>query len=97
MTPKRSEYREYGFNRIHYTNGLDESSRENGPAGIYGDGTEYWYKNGELFREDGPCIIYPDGSTVWHLVSGSSGFYTEDDHGNKHNWSSAEKLYDTGS
>ena len=35
--------------------------RENGPATIYANGTEYWYLNGKKHRENGPAIIYSSG------------------------------------
>ena len=31
--------------------------REDGPALIYPDGTEYWFFNGRIHREGGPAII----------------------------------------
>ncbi len=29
------------------------------------DGTELWYRNGELHREDGPAVVWPNGYQVW--------------------------------
>jgi hypothetical protein len=31
------------------------------------DGTQFWYKDGNLHREDGPAIIYPFGSQRWYI------------------------------
>ena len=41
--------------------------REDGPAMIFSDGSQYWYKNGYLHREDGPAEIYPDGTQEWYI------------------------------
>src|SRR5512138_2443134 len=37
-----------------------------GPAVIYPDGSEYWYKNGKLHKTDGPAATDPDGSEYWY-------------------------------
>jgi hypothetical protein len=29
------------------------------------DGTQYWYKDGNLHREDGPAVINPNGYQAW--------------------------------
>jgi hypothetical protein len=31
----------------------------------WGDGTQEWWKNGQLHREDGPAVIHPDGTQKW--------------------------------
>ena len=31
------------------------------------DGTQEWYRNGQLHREDGPAIVYPGGSQSWWI------------------------------
>ena len=41
--------------------------REDGPAVICSDGTQYWYINGKLHREDGPARIYSDGEQYWYI------------------------------
>jgi len=51
--------------------------RENGPAQIYPDGAQHWYRNGELHLEDGPAvedlrcsapaIISANGNQYWYL------------------------------
>ena len=50
---------------IYYYNENDQLHREDGPAVIYPDGTEMWYKNDQLHREDGPAAIFPDGEEYW--------------------------------
>ena len=29
------------------------------------DGTQRWYKHGQLHREDGPAVIHPNGYQAW--------------------------------
>jgi hypothetical protein len=50
-----------------YYNGGNQYHRENGPAVIYADGTQYWYKNGRRHRIDGPAVIHASGYTCWYL------------------------------
>lgn len=40
--------------------------RVGGPAIIYSDGFECWYKHGKIHRIGGPAITYPDGSVEWY-------------------------------
>jgi hypothetical protein len=47
-------------------NGNGELHRDDGPAAIYPDGRQYWYRNGDLHREDGPAVIYSNGTHKWH-------------------------------
>ena len=39
--------------------------RLDGPAIIYEDGDQFWYKKGKLHREDGPAKIWNNGQTEW--------------------------------
>jgi len=41
--------------------------REDGPAVIWANGSEFWYKNGDLHREDGPAVIWASGCKSWYL------------------------------
>lgn len=41
--------------------------REDGPAVIYPNGTEYWYVHGQLHRTTGPAITLNSGATFWYL------------------------------
>ena len=50
---------------IFYKNG--EPHREDGPAIIETDSSEYWYLNGELHRADGPAVTCADGGKYWYL------------------------------
>jgi hypothetical protein len=45
----------------------DEPHREDGPAVIFSDGKQFWYRDGMYHRDDGPAIIYPDGTQKWYL------------------------------
>ena len=40
--------------------------REDGPAVVWDDGTEVWYRHGQWHREDGPAVVYSDGSEYWY-------------------------------
>jgi (2Fe-2S) ferredoxin len=40
--------------------------RGDGPAVVYPDGTQHWYRNGALHRGDGPAIILPHGTKSWY-------------------------------
>lgn len=44
---------------------LGKIHRAGGPAIIYLDGTQQWWRHGRLHRDDGPAIIHPDGSREW--------------------------------
>lgn len=44
-----------------------ELHREDGPAKIWSDASEFWYHNGKLHRLDGPAVITSDGVQYWHL------------------------------
>jgi hypothetical protein len=41
--------------------------REGGPACVYVNGTEKWYRHGLRHRDDGPAAIYPDGRRIWFV------------------------------
>ncbi len=41
--------------------------RLDGPAVIYPNGDEYWYKDGLWHRDDGPAIVYANGKVRWFL------------------------------
>lgn len=40
--------------------------REGGPAIVYPNGMQCWYRNGKLHRDDSFAIIYPNGQTRWY-------------------------------
>jgi len=40
--------------------------KDNGPALIYSNGYEAWFKNGKRHREDGPASIYPGEYKSWY-------------------------------
>lgn len=51
---------------VKYLNNQDQLHREDGPAIIYPDGTQEWYRNGVLHRGDGPAVVHPDGKEEWY-------------------------------
>ena len=54
----------YGRYEIRDSNG--DLHRDNGPAIVYPDGTQYWYRNGQLHRDNGPAEVYPNGTQFWY-------------------------------
>ena len=63
-----------------YTNDKGQYHREDGPAIIWSDGTQYWCINGKIHREDGPAIITRHGTQFWYMDGISytgSEYYTE--------------------
>ena len=57
--------------------------REDGPAFVTFDGTEYWYQNGLRHREDGPAVKYTTGSEEWYM------------NGKRHRMDGPAIMYDT--
>lgn len=64
--------------RTIWRNENNQLHREDGPAIIWKDGTEYWYLNGEYHREDGPAVIFNNGKKRWFL--NDLEYYTEDEY-----------------
>lgn len=46
---------------VSYYNADGELHREDGPAMISPEGTQWWMMNGKVHRVNGPAIIYQDG------------------------------------
>ncbi len=46
--------------------GYGELHRDDGPAMIWPNGEQRWYRHGELHRDDGPAVIWPDGKQEWY-------------------------------
>ncbi len=40
--------------------------RDNAPAIIWDDGSEFWYYNGLNHRDDGPAVIHHNGEMKWY-------------------------------
>jgi len=55
--------KEEGYTACNW-NGL--LHRDDGPALVYPDGKQYWYRNGRLHRDDGPAVVYPNGTQYWY-------------------------------
>jgi hypothetical protein len=58
-------YDEYG--NKSYRNKEGKIHRDEGPAIIWANGSQIWYRNGKRHREDGPAIIWANGSQEWFL------------------------------
>ena len=59
--------------RRYYRNGvvqwLDDEShrhREDSPASVWPDGSQYWYRHGWFNFAHGPSILYADGWLAWY-------------------------------
>ena len=39
--------------------------REDGPAVVYADGTQYWYRRGRSHFAHGPADLWSRGTIVW--------------------------------
>ena len=50
-----------------YRNHLGQFHRIHGPAVIYANGSEYWFRHDRLHRVDGPAINWADGTRSWYL------------------------------
>jgi len=55
---------EGGYYAVRNRNG--RLHRDDGPAIVYPDGKQYWYRNGRLHRDDGPAVVHPDGRQEWY-------------------------------
>ena len=53
-------------NRIYY-NSQGQVHRDDGPAIITPDGSEYWYCNGKQLRSDGPAATWPGHPGLYYL------------------------------
>jgi hypothetical protein len=51
---------------IRHEDRRGELHRDDGPAIIYADGTQLWYRNGKQHRDGGPAAIGPDGTQAWY-------------------------------
>jgi hypothetical protein len=51
---------------IRYRDENGNLHRDDGPAVIYWDGEQRWYKHGIRHREDGPQAIFPGRGSAWY-------------------------------
>ncbi len=51
---------------VFYLNNKGQLHRDDGPAVIYPDGSQAWYKNDEYHRENGPAVIGANGNQFWY-------------------------------
>ena len=64
MTHSSRQVNEFGI--IEYFNEKSQLHREDGPARIWPDGSQIWYKNDKCHRENGPAAILPNGTQYWY-------------------------------
>ena len=67
--------RRYGRNgSVRWLDDKGYNHREDGPAVVYADGTQYWARHGRSHFAYGPAVLYDDGRLVWyeagHLLRG---------------------------
>ena len=43
-----------------------QSHREDGPASVYADGGQFWWRHGRFHFVHGPAILYADGRLAWY-------------------------------
>ena len=48
------------FSEIEYRNREGQIYREDGPAAIFPNGNQTWYKDGQLYGKDGQIRVYVD-------------------------------------
>ena len=51
---------------IEWRDGRGNFHRDDGPAVIWVDGTQFWYQHDQLHREDGPTVIGLTGTQFWY-------------------------------
>lgn len=49
-----------------WRNAQGQLHRDFGPAVVWNNGTQSWYRNGQLHRDGGPAISYANGKQVWY-------------------------------
>jgi hypothetical protein len=84
---------EYEYVKYYFLN--DKLHRLDGPAIVYDDGSELWYKNSKLHRLDGPAIERSNGDKVWYkngLCHRLNGPAIEHTNGYKEWWIEGKKI-----
>ena len=41
--------------------------REDGPAAVFANGTQFWFRDGVPHRSDGPAVVHANGRNQWWL------------------------------
>ena len=57
------------YDRNGWIQWLDDegcSHREDGPAEVWNDGEQFWYRHGDFHFTHGPADLYYDGRLVWY-------------------------------
>ena len=52
--------------RYEIRNNHGQLHRDDGPAVIYPNGKQEWYRNGARHRDNGPADIHHDGTQYWY-------------------------------
>ena len=61
------EYEVNRFGNKIWRNRRGQLHRTDGPAVIYADGSQFWYRDGQYHRTDGPARIYANESYYWYI------------------------------
>ncbi len=49
-----------------WRNAAGKPHREDGPAVVFPDGVQWWYRDGKLYRDGGPAWVTPNGTQKWY-------------------------------
>lgn len=49
---------------FHQQDGLLHSHADR-PAVVYADGTQWWYREGQVHRDNGPAVVHANGVEEW--------------------------------
>ena len=60
----KREYDRYGT--VRWLDDEGQSHREDGPASVWPEGSQYWYRHGGYHFAHGPADLYADGRLVWY-------------------------------
>lgn len=60
-----------GYKITKYFDDQGRLHRSSGPAMVYAENEQYWYKHGTPHRLDGPAKIWPSGAVEYYI----DGFY----------------------
>ena len=60
----KREYHRDGV--VRWLDDEDWSHRLDGPAEVWNDGEQFWYRHGLPHFSHGPAILYVDGTLLWY-------------------------------
>ena len=60
----KREYRRSGL--VKWIDDERYAHREGGPAAVYADGGQFWWRHGQLHFAHGPADLWPSGTLRWY-------------------------------